>query len=91
MYLVNTFVHLQQWDGWQAASLYQQANLCVWAVILAILTYQKIMSAYLPCLLMTGPLHSWILSRCLGKDFKGLVISSINKRQETYSNKHLKK
>ncbi|XP_025109431.1 endoplasmic reticulum metallopeptidase 1-like [Pomacea canaliculata] len=60
----------RQWDGWQAASLYQQANLCVWAVILAILTYQKIMSAYLPCLLMTGPLHSWILSRCLGKDFK---------------------
>ncbi|KAK7484073.1 hypothetical protein BaRGS_00024685 [Batillaria attramentaria] len=55
----------QGWSGQEVAALILEANLVVWSVILAVLTFNNIMSAYIPLMLIVFPGLSHVMAKLL--------------------------
>ena len=46
----------QAWRSSDVADLFFEANLLLWSVVVGVLTYRGIMSAYIPLMFVLGPL-----------------------------------
>ena len=67
----SCFLCPQSWKSSEVADLFFEANLLLWSVVVGILTYLGIMSAFAPLMMVLGPLAAHVVARIAALPMEG--------------------